>query len=330
MSQLICTASAFKKIFITGIFFFCLLEFSPIFGEQQINATDTVKFEAFTDSGEFAQIDETPASFLSKSDIRFLIELGSLFLLLILISVFIKNKFVRKLRPLFLLITLAYFGFYKGGCPCMISSMGNTFLLILGKSVAWISLIWFVSLIPLTYFFGKVWCGWLCHLGALQEFLFSSSKFKILISRKAQTILRRIRLVVLIGFLIQSAVTMSYIWGHYDPFKVAYNISAQNITGFILLILLLVSSVLIYRPFCRAICPVGLILGWVALIPGAKKMSKGNSCIDCKSCSNACKTNAIVNENVKTTLNVQDCIMCGECFGSCKKESLYFGNKAVK
>jgi len=212
----------------------------------------------------------------------------------------------------------------------MIMSMENTFLLILGKSVAWISIIWFVSLIPLTYFFGKVWCGWLCHLGALQEFLFAGSKFKLLSSRKSQTILRRIRLVVLIGFLIQSAITMSYIWGHYDPFKVAYNLSAQNSVGFILLIILLGSSLLIYRPFCRAICPVGLILGWVALIPGAKRVSKKETCINCKSCSNSCKTNAIVNENVKTTLNIQDCIMCSECFGSCKKESLYFCNKVVK
>ncbi|MDP3452267.1 MAG: 4Fe-4S binding protein, partial [Bacteroidales bacterium] len=188
--------------------------------------------DLFTEDVEFSALEEVTTQFLSKSDTIFLIELGSLFLLLILISLFIKNSFVRKLRPLFLLSTLVYFGFYKGGCPCMIMSMENTLFLFLGKSIAWISIIWFLSLIPLTYFFGKIWCGWLCHLGALQESLFAGSRFRILTSLNAQTILRRIRLAVLILFIVQSAITMSYLWGHYDPFKSIYNLRTHNIAGF--------------------------------------------------------------------------------------------------
>jgi polyferredoxin len=283
--------------------------------------------DLFTEDVEFSALEEVTTQFLSKSDTIFLIELGSLFLLLILISLFIKNSFVRKLRPLFLLSTLVYFGFYKGGCPCMIMSMENTLFLFLGKSIAWISIIWFLSLIPLTYFFGKIWCGWLCHLGALQESLFAGSRFRILTSLNAQTILRRIRLAVLILFIVQSAITMSYLWGHYDPFKSIYNLRTHNIAGFSLVIILLISSLFIYRPFCRAICPVGVVLGWIALIPGARKVAKGETCVNCKTCSNLCKTNAIVHENSKVTLNIQDCIMCGECFGSCKKNSLCIDNR---
>lgn len=283
--------------------------------------------DQFTESVEFSALEEVTTQFLSKSDTIFLIELGSLFLLLILISLFIKNSFIRKLRPLFLLSTLVYFGFYKGGCPCMIMSMENTLLLFLGKSIAWISIIWFLSLIPLTYFFGKIWCGWLCHLGALQESLFAGTRFKILKSLKAQTILRRIRLAVIILFIVQSAITMSYLWGHYDPFKAIYNIRIQNFAVLSLVIILLLTSLFIYRPFCRAVCPVGLVLGWVALIPGARKLSKSETCVNCNICSNLCKTNAIVHENSKVTLNIQDCIMCGECFGSCKKSSLCIDKK---
>src|SRR3989339_599041 len=283
--------------------------------------------DVFTENVDFTALEETTTQFLTKSDLRFLIELGSLFLLLIFISLFIKNDFIRKLRPLFLLSTLAYFGFYKGGCPCMIMSMENTLLLFLGKSIAWITIIWFLSLIPLTYYFGKIWCGWLCHLGALQEFLFAGSRFRILTSLKAQTILRRIRLAVLILFFVQTAITMSYLWGHYDPFKSIYNLRTHNIAGFSLVIILLISSLLIYRPFCRAICPVGLVLGWVTLIPGARKLTKSETCVNCKICSNLCKTNAIVYEKSEVSLNIQDCIMCGECFGSCKKQSLCIDNR---
>ncbi len=278
--------------------------------------------EIFAGTIEFQPLEEVADQFLSKSDIKFLIELGTLFILLILISLLIKNHSFRKFRPFFLLITVAYFGFYKGGCPCMIKSLESTYLLIIGKNIAWISVLWFLSLIPLTYFFGKVWCGWLCHLGALQEFLFAGSKFTLLTSHKAQTFLRRLRIFVLILFLIQTSITLSYIWGHYDPFKSVYNIRTQNIAGFILVIVLLLSSLLIYRPFCRALCPVGLILGWVTHIPGSKKISKSETCINCKLCSNKCKTSAIVYYNNISSLNVQDCIMCGDCLGSCKKNSL--------
>ena len=85
-------------------------------------------------------------------------------------------KYWRKkgLRYLFLLSSLVFLGFYSGGCPCMISSFQNFILLLLGEPVQWLSLIWVLALLPITYFFGKVWCGWVCHLGAFQEFLFKN------------------------------------------------------------------------------------------------------------------------------------------------------------
>ncbi len=287
--------------------------------DEFLPLNDTVSVDSLSkgEFSEFASLDDG-----INTDIRFLIELGVLFLTLILISLFIKNQSVRRLRPFILAITLIYMGFYKGGCPCMIMSMDNTFFLLLGKSVAWISVVWFISLLPLTYFFGKIWCGWLCHLGALQEFLFKGSKLNILKSLRSQIILRRIRIALFIAFLAQSALTMSYKWGHYDPFKVAFNLFAINYIGYILLALLILSSIFIYRPFCRAACPVGLVLGWVSMLPGAKKIGRNDSCINCKSCSKECESNAIVHENSKTTFNTQDCIFCGECMGSCKKGAL--------
>jgi Pyruvate/2-oxoacid:ferredoxin oxidoreductase delta subunit len=261
-----------------------------------------------------------------KSDYRLLYQLAVLFSLLILISYLIKYESFRKTKGLFLMASVVYLGFFKGACPCMILSLHNTILAIFGHPVEWISLVWFVGLIPLTYFFGKVWCGWLCHLGGLQEFLFQSAKLDILKSRKTQVILRYIRIGILVILIIQLFITRTNIFIHYDPFKVAFNLFSANTTGYVLLVLLLISSVLIYRPFCRAVCPVGLILGWVALIPGARQLSKNDSCIDCVSCSKSCHSRAMTYENKQSVLNVQDCILCGDCMGSCKKHSLYVVN----
>lgn len=245
-----------------------------------------------------------------------------IFILLGIIGFGLKYNSFRKTKGLFLLLSIAYLGFYRGACPCMISSFQNSILLIVGNDVKWITLLWFLALIPATYLFGKVWCGWLCHLGALQEFLFRAPKFKLLHTVKAQKVLKIIQISSLVILALQLIITHTNIWCKIDPFLVAFNLYSSNITGWVLLGIMLVSSVFIDRPFCRAFCPVGLILGWVALIPGARRLDKNSLCTDCPSCARECKHHAMIHEHKKTYLNNQDCIMCGDCMSSCKHSAL--------
>ncbi len=236
----------------------------------------------------------------------------------------VRNAKTRKLRIFFLLASVVILGFYRGACPCPIMSLQNLILAIGGLQVGWQSLVWFLALIPITYIFGKVWCGWICHLGALQEFLFMG-KFEILKSHKTQDILRYIRIVVLVLLVAQILITKTNIFVRYDPFKVAYNLFSAYILGYILLGILLVSSLFINRPFCRAVCPIGLILGWVSLIPGASVIGvQKGACKSCNQCAGACKINAITRENRISRLVNQDCIACGECLDACGQKGLGF------
>jgi len=247
----------------------------------------------------------------------------AIFLIIGLISLGIKNKTFRKYRGLFLLASLLYLGFYRGACPCMISSWQNSFLILLGVKVKWETLLWFLLLLPGAYLFGKIWCGWLCHLGALQEFLFKALNVKFLQGNKAQKIIKYVQISVFILWIVQLILTRTNLFCEYDPFKVAFNLISPTTTGWVLLGILLVSSVLVYRPFCRTFCPVGLTLGWVSLIPGARKLDKNDTCVHCKKCDTACQQRALIHENKVTTLRVQDCILCGECISECNvKKSL--------
>lgn len=260
---------------------------------------------------------------VNTNNTNLLYQILVLFLLIILIGLTLKYVFVRKMRALILLCSVVYLGFVKGGCPCMIMSLQNTVLFTLGNSVTWISMLWFLGLLPLTYFFGKVWCGWLCHLGGLQDFLFKITGWHFLTLQKTQRILKYIQIGLFITLLVQLLITRSNIYVHYDPFKVAFNLISANITGYILLGLLLLSSVLIYRPFCRMACPVGLILGWVTLIPGAHKLKvTENTCNGCRSCHKHCKQYAMHGSTSPIKVNTQDCILCSECLSHCKKDSL--------
>lgn len=305
-------------------------EFAPL--EQQ---TDGDEFEEFSKSNEFQELsddeffefsnDHIPGA-ATKADSIWAnrnFTLSILVLVLTLIAgILVRFKTTRKLKIFMLLGTMIYLGFINGACPCMISSFQNVVLYIVGVEVKPILMLWFLGLIPLTYFFGKVWCGWVCHLGALQEFIFRPGVLKVLQDRKSQVALKWIRIFTLAVLLVQIIITRTNLFIHYDPFKVAFNLFSANTLGYVLLVIMLVSSVLIYRPFCRGFCPVGLILGWISIIPGAAKLSKNDTCIDCKRCSNLCKQNAMIYENKKSLLDNEDCIFCGDCMNSCTLSSL--------
>lgn len=237
----------------------------------------------------------------------------------ILAGVFVRYKYTRNLRVVFLLAAVVFLGFYRGG-PGIISSLQNTFLYFLGLSTNWQAIILFIGLLPVTYFFGKVFCGWACYLGALQEFLYIG-RVKIFQTEKAQKVMRIIRYVVFVILILQLTFTQTILWNKIGPFKVAFNLVSPNITGYILLGILLVSSLFIYRPFCKAVCPAGLVFGWITKIPGASVIGINDTCSGCKTCNTSCKINAITRDNNVSKLDNQECIMCGDCLSDCKTTS---------
>ena len=233
-------------------------------------------------------------------------------------------------RALFLLISLAILGFYRGSCPCSISSLQSTAFAIMGLGIKWGSMLLFTGLLVTSYFFGRVFCGWICQLGALQEFIFASSHFRFLQGYRAQQIMRRIRMIVLAALIIQMLISQTNLYKSIDPFIAIFNFYSSSVVAWILAFILILSSVFIYRPFCKTVCPVGLMLGWVSKIPGASVLSTNENCISCSNCSNKCRIRATTYEGGISTLQNQECIRCGECSIACKRNGISFyraGNK---
>jgi polyferredoxin len=243
----------------------------------------------------------------------------------ILAGFLVRYKSTRKLRGLFLLIGLVVLGFYRGG-PGVISSFQNAYLLGIGVKVNWQAAILFLGLIPITYLFGKVFCGWVCYLGAIQEFLYID-KVKIFQSEKAQKVMKIIRYVAISAIIIQLTFTHIILWNKIGPFKVAINLFSPNLAGYILLAIVLISSVFIHRPFCKMICPVGLLHGFVTKIPGASVLGINNSCRGCQTCSTSCQINAITREGKTSKLDNEECIRCGDCMDDCRISSISLYNK---
>lgn len=251
-----------------------------------------------------------------------------LFLLLAIVSILMSSKTgetrtMRIVRYVLLAVSVAYLGFVRGGCPCVISYFQNAVLFLFGKKVMLAFFVPFVVLMILTYLYGKVWCGWLCPLGGLQEFIYlgrwpklrDSKFFSLFRTKIAQVVMRSIQMVAFVALLIVLIIKQMPYYCQIDPFKPLFRLAVNGVLMWILVSVLIVSSLLIYRPFCKAFCPVGLMLNLVSLIPGAHRVGiDAEGCKHCKRCEKKCQMSAIRNDKVDNT-----CIHCGECISTkCK------------
>lgn len=284
------------------------------------------EFQEFSDFNEDKEIQRKNIEQDSWKILNFW-TLSIVFIAVILSGILVRFKQTRHFRVLFLVGFLIYLGFYLGGCPCPISSFQNVLLSVFGASNGFDSMIYFLGLIPLTYFFGKTWCGWICHLGGLQEFLHIHRKFKFLKSQKAQMIMKTMRIILLFVLIIQLAITKTNWFCKIDPFLVSFNFISAYQIGWYLLGLLILTSVFIHRPFCQAACPIGLILGLVSKIPGARKLNYNDNCSSCNICNDSCRIAAISKKNGENKINNIECNFCGECLDSCTKDAVIFKHK---
>jgi len=250
-----------------------------------------------------------------------MIELCIAALIICLIGLTYKSKTIQDFRPLILLASLIYFGFIKGGCPCILSYFQGFILFVAGKTFFLRAFVVVLSLLVLSVIFGSIWCGWLCWLGALQEFIFQHNRWKLLKTKKTQTILFYIQTLIFAILVLWIILMQRPVLCAYDPFISIFRLKIFNWIGYITVPLLLVSSLFIYRPFCRIVCPVGWLLFIVKFIPFARKL-KISECSNCNKCLKYCKIDAIHNKEIEKTCN-----FCGECKkGECSAIKNSFGD----
>lgn len=304
------------------LIFFLLLLYTGSISQAQVDTVDSEGWESFDTP---SPADESSGLFMEKSSAANDSEifwLAGVVVFTVLAGFAMRLKNARSLRGLFLAAGILFLGFYRGGCPCPISGLQNVQLNLMGESKSWLGAAWFLALIPVVYLFGRVWCGWVCHLGAFQEILYRPGRFKFLTSRKSQKILKVIRISLLVVLVAQVFITRSNLFKEIDPFKAAFNLYAANVVTWALLALLIISSVFVYRPFCRAVCPAGVVFSWIGHIRNAFRLRFSKDCNYCRRCAKICGTNAIAFDRDEISLRQEDCLACGRCIEECSKEAI--------
>jgi ferredoxin-type protein NapH len=113
---------------------------------------------------------------------------------------------------------------------------------------------------------------------------------------------------------------------------VLLNKSLRSTIGFLfawrfgILIFIIVMSMLVYRPFCRYLCPLGAFYSLFNKISFLKINVDKTKCTNCLNCVKKCKMNIDVRNNP----NSAECIRCGACAKACHAKAIKMTVKSVK
>ncbi len=199
----------------------------------------------------------------------------------------------RSRRDIFLLMVfaLAYFGFYRKGCVCSVGAIQNVGLALFNPAyIIPISVIVFF-VVPLVFalFYGRTFCAAVCPLGAIQD----AVVLKPTNVPEWLASLLGVFPYVYLGLAVLFAATgAGFVICQYDPFIGFFRFGADFnmvIFGFSMLLL----GTVVARPYCRFLCPYGVLLNWISRISRRHVKITPDECNNCRLCEESCPFGAI-------------------------------------
>lgn len=189
-------------------------------------------------------------------------------------------------------------------------------------------------------FFGRFICGWLCPFGLVQDLLHKIPFPKKIKKIPGDHMLRYLKYAILLTLVIILPLSVRNVADIGIPWfckwlcpsgtlfagipLILKNPYLQAAIGFLfnwkmgILIFIIVLSIIIYRPFCRYLCPLGAIYGCFNKVSVLRYRLDKDKCISCGQCRQACKLDLPVYDNP----NSAECIRCGECTKNCPTGAL--------
>lgn len=195
---------------------------------------------------------------------------------------------------------------------------------------------------------GRLVCGFLCPFGLVQDLL-----HKIPFPKKIKTfygdrVLRKLKYLILLVFVILMPMFVVDLLGQGAPYfcklicpvgtleggipLVLLNQTLRSALGWLymwkvaILAVLLILSVVIYRPFCKYICPLGGIYSVFNKVSIFRYYVDQDKCIGCGACAKVCDMGC---DPVKDA-NSLECIRCGRCKQVCPTKAVNFSVSVIQ
>lgn len=185
----------------------------------------------------------------------------------------------------------------------------------------------FIAFLLMSFLFRKAFCGWLCPIGTLSEYLWKLGRYtfrrNFMLPRWLDLILRGIK-YLLLAFFAYAVVTMSAsaIEGFLgSPYGLIVDVRMLNFFRFLggtaafVLLGLIVASIFVQNFWCRYLCPYGALMGLVSMLSPLRIQRNEAACIDCAKCAKACPATLPVDKLVQ--IRSAECTGCLECVAIC-------------
>ena len=248
----------------------------------------------------------------------------------------LKKKPTKKISTVLYIASIIIGGFAIGGIPNAIMPI-QQLLMVFGTPAKIAStvllMVALIMLLLTTIIFGRIFCGYACPLGALQE-IGSNLKFKSEM-KSQKKVKNKIELPKKAVFLIRWGffglmVLLGVIWGiallqvanPFLGFSVFRNsLGVMIIIPVIILTAVLVSSLFVYRPWCRLLCPFGTLASVTSRF-SIYKYRRTEKCNDCELCEKICPTAEAGRESTKS-----ECYFCNRCVDICPQDAIELRRK---
>jgi polyferredoxin len=190
---------------------------------------------------------------------------------------------------------------------------------------------------------GRLICGFLCPFGWFQDLIYKIKTKKLNLPKKIDKVLRYLKYAIFVIMVLALPMFLTNKYGLASPYFCKYlcpagtlgagipltilNEGLRSQLGFLfgwkifILIVIIVSSLVIYRPFCKYLCPLGAFYALFNKISIYQMHVDHSECIQCGACMTQCKMQV----DVLKDINSAECIRCGECKAVCPTDAISSG-----
>jgi polyferredoxin len=191
----------------------------------------------------------------------------------------------------------------------------------------------FAAFVGMSWLLRKAFCGWLCPVGTVSEYLWKLGRFmfrrNFRLPRWLDVSLRGLKYLLLAFFAYAvSGMTAEAIQQFVaSPYGLIVDVRMLNFFRYLggvaayVVLGLVIGSMLVQNLWCRYLCPYGALLGLAALASPVRITRREAGCIDCAKCAKGCPSMLPVDRLVQ--IRSAECTGCLECVAVCPaKETL--------